>query len=328
MSAKRLAGLFACGALGVALIAPLAAQQGRGATPPPAPPAGAPAAPVAAPGGAGQGQGRGAGGGAPAVAPGALARPLRVYIRAGLKTHAVGQHDYPQFLADWSKILTERGAIVDGSLHFPTRDELANIDVIVTYKGDAGYMTPEEKANLDAFLKRGGGLVGLHDAICGDDTAYFSTITGGAKKHGETNFTLEAEVPYTIVDKAHPIMAGMTDFKITDEAFFLMTWATNAQKQPAINVLATAKIADTPSAKGFAGTDVPQMWTYERTIFGGQPYRSFVWMQGHNYVNFAEAQVQPMLLRAIAWAGRYPIDALSTVRAGRGGGGGRGRGGN
>ena len=30
-----------------------------------------------------------------------------------------GQHDYPQFLADWSKILTERGAIVDGSLHSP-----------------------------------------------------------------------------------------------------------------------------------------------------------------------------------------------------------------
>ena len=32
------------------------------------------------------------------------------YIHAGLKTHAPGQHDYPQFLADWSKLLTERGA--------------------------------------------------------------------------------------------------------------------------------------------------------------------------------------------------------------------------
>jgi hypothetical protein len=31
-----------------------------------------------------------------------------------------------------------------------------------------------------------------------------------------------------------------------------------------------------------------------------------------------------MLLRAIAWTARYPIDALSTVRA-QGGGGGRGR---
>jgi type 1 glutamine amidotransferase len=188
------------------------------------------------------------------------------------------------------------------------------------YKGDAGYMTPEEKANLDAFLKRGGGLVGLHDTICGDDTAYFASIIGGAKKHGETNYTLEAEVPYTIVDTAHPIMQGMTNFKITDEAFFLMTWA----KQPEIKVLATATMANTQSAAGHVGEVVPQIWTYERTIFGGQPYRAFVWMQGHNYANFADPQVQPMLLRAIAWAAKYPVDALASVRQG----GGRGRGGN
>ena len=32
--------------------------------------------------------------------------------------------------------------------------------------------------------------------------------------------------------------------------------------------------------------------------------RAFVWMQGHNYSNFADPQVQPMLLRGIAWAAR------------------------
>src|SRR5213593_518567 len=58
-----------------------------------------------------------------------------VYIRAGLKSHGPGQHDYPQFLADWSKILTERNAVVDGSLHFPTPAEIASTDVIVMYKG-------------------------------------------------------------------------------------------------------------------------------------------------------------------------------------------------
>ena len=46
---------------------------------------------------------------------------MKVYIYGGPKTHAEGQHDYPQFLADWSKILQNRGAIVDGGLHFPTR---------------------------------------------------------------------------------------------------------------------------------------------------------------------------------------------------------------
>lgn len=265
----------------------------------------------------------------PAAAPAApaqQARPLRVYLRAGLKTHGAGEHDYPQFLADWSKILTERGAIVDGSLHFPTADELANIDVMVTYKGDAGYMTLEEKATLETFLKRGGGLVALHDTICAEDAEWFASIYGGAKKHGETNFTLAAPVAYTITDTANPIMAGMKDFTITDESFYKMTWTKIGQIKP----LATAPQAgNVAKQQGVEGEVVPQIWTYERTIqgpSGGRPYRAFVWMQGHNYANLTHEQVQPMLLRAIAWAGQAPIDSILNVRAqGRGGrGGGRG----
>jgi type 1 glutamine amidotransferase len=243
--------------------------------------------------------------------------PLRIYIRSGLKTHGAGQHDYPQYLADWSKVLTERGAVVDGSLHFPTAAELATTDVMVMYKGDAGGMTAEEKATLEAFLKRGGGLVSLHDTLCGPDPDYYSSIVGGAKKHGQVNYTLEADVPYTIADKADPIMQGMSDFTIKDEAFFLMTWA----KAPGIKVLATATMAPTPSAKGHEGEVVPQIWTYERSLAGGQPYRAFVWMQGHNYANFADPRIQPMVLRGIAWAGKRPVDALMTVKPQRGRGG-------
>jgi type 1 glutamine amidotransferase len=262
---------------------------------------------------------------APAMSgPSADVPPLRVYLRGGLKTHGEGQHDYPQFVADWSKILTERGAIVDGSLHFPTAQEIEGVDVIVQYKGDAGYMTLAEKATLETFLKRGGGLVGIHDTICTDDPEWFSTIYGGAKKHGEVNFTLDADVPYTIVDTASPIMQGIPNFSIKDESFYLMTWS----KQPEVHVLATAKIDATPSAvkAGHAGESVPQMWTYQRTIFGGQEFRAFVWMQGHTYSNLTHPNVQPMLLRAIAWAGKRPIDSLMTITVRRGGfpGGGRG----
>ncbi len=231
---------------------------------------------------------------------------LRVYIRAGLKTHGPGQHDYPQFLADWSKVLTERGAAVDGSLHFPAPAEIASTDVLVMYKGDAGDMTAEEKSTLEAYLQRGGGLVSFHDTLCGPDPDYFSTIVGGAKKHGQTNYTLEADVPYSIADPSNPIVQGLSDFTIKDEAFFLMTWS----KAPEIHVLATATIASTPSAKGHEGEKVPQIWTYERTLDGGKPYRAFVWMQGHNYSNFTDPRIQPVLLRGIAWAGKRPVDSL------------------
>jgi type 1 glutamine amidotransferase len=261
---------------------------------------------------------------APAAAAQVQAPPLRVYIHAGLKTHAEGQHDYPQFLADWSKLLTNRGAIVDGGLHFPSARELAATDVLVIYKGDAGYLSIEDRATLDNFLRRGGGLVSFHDALCGPDPEQFASFVGGAKKHGEVNYTLEAEVPYTVVDQAHPIMQGVTNFTITDEAFFNMTWS----KTPEIHVLATAVMAKTQSAGTHAGEVVPQIWTYEKSMLPGAPsFRAFVWMQGHNYVNFSNPQVQPMLLRGIAWAGKRPADALATERPPQRGGRGRGRGG-
>ena len=257
--------------------------------------------------------------------------PVHVYLYGGLKTHGEGQHDYPQFLADWSKLLMNRNAVVDGGLHFPSARQLAATDVLVIYKGDAGYMNQEDRAALDAYLQRGGGVVSIHDALCGPDPADFATIVGGGKKHREVNYTLEADVPYTIVDTAHPIMQGMSNFQIKDEAFFNMTWA----KSPEIHVLATATMAATPSAKGHEGEVVPQIWTYENELVPaptGRPFRAFVWMQGHNYANFALPQVRGMLLRGIAWAAKHPADALMTERPARGRGGrgtaaGQGRGG-
>ena len=267
----------------------------------------------------GAGAGRGQGGGRGRGGPSLDSMPLRVFIYGGMKTHGPGQHDYPQFLADWSKVLQDRGAYVTGGLQFPSPRELASADVLVIYKGDAGYLGAEDRASLDNFMRRGGGIISLHDALCGPEPEAFAGIVGGAKKHGEVNYTLEADVPYTIVDTTNPIMQGMTNFSIKDEAFFNMTWS----KAPEIKVLATATMAATPSAKGHEGEVVPQIWTYEKSLApapSGLPYRAFVWMQGHNYSNFALPNVQGMLLRAIAWTGKRPVDSLMTVQPQRGGG--------
>jgi type 1 glutamine amidotransferase len=267
----------------------------------------------------------GRGAGAPPV-QGQNPNGMRIYIWAGLKSHGAGQHDYPQFLADWSKILTEHGAVVDGALHAPSSADLERTDAIVIYKGDAAFLTDTEKGVLETFIKRGGGLVSFHDSLCGPDPAYFATLVGGAKKHGEVNFTLDAPIPYTVVDKSDPIMKDMSDITIFDESFFLMTWAKN----PGIHVLATAVIAPTRSAGDHKGEVVPQMWTYEHTLPGGQPARAFVWMQGHTYADFANYQIQRTLLRGIAWAGKRPVDELvdyvAPVRPGGRGAAAGGRG--
>ncbi|MFN9409353.1 MAG: hypothetical protein ACK6AY_08520, partial [Akkermansiaceae bacterium] len=59
------------------------------------------------------------------------AEPLRVFIRSGEKTHRPGCHDYPAFLKDWTKLLTDRGAKVDGGNAFPTKEQLAQTDVVI-----------------------------------------------------------------------------------------------------------------------------------------------------------------------------------------------------
>jgi type 1 glutamine amidotransferase len=231
---------------------------------------------------------------------------MRIFLWAGLKSHGPGQHDYPQFLADWSRILTERGAVVDGALHPPGAFDLERTDVVVIYKGDAAYLSDGEKATLDAFVKRGGGLVSFHDSLCGPDPVHIANIMGGAKKHGEVNFTLDAPVAYTVADKSHPIMKDMSDVTVFDEAFFKMTWV----QDPGIHVLATTTIPATRWSGDHTGEVVPQMWAYEHALPAGQPARAFVWMQGHNYANFSNYQIQRTLLRGIAWAGKKPVDEL------------------
>src|SRR3569833_2917481 len=116
--------------------------------------------------------------------PGQNTNGIQVYLRAGRKTHGPGQHDYPQFLADGSKLLTAHGAVVSGSLHAPLAQELEGVAVLVIYKGDAGYLSDDDRTALEAFIK-----------------------------HGEVNFTLDANVPYTIVDNSSPLvqwLAGVT----------------------------------------------------------------------------------------------------------------------
>jgi type 1 glutamine amidotransferase len=284
----------------VALAASLGAQQ-----PQPAAPAQGAAAPGA------QAGGRRGGGAAQAPNPNAV----RVFIWAGTKTHPVGLHDYPQLLADWSKNQGEglmmRGAVVSGALRPPSAADLENVDVIVMYKGDAEItMTPQQKTDLEAFIKRGGGFVAFHDSICVADTEWWAnTVAGGAKRHGEQNFSAGL-LKTKIVDAAHPIMAGMKDYDTQDEAFMKMTWAKSG-----IHALATVPMPGGPSKDEV----VPQIWTYEHTLPGGQPARAFVWMQGHDHKNFSDPAIYGMLQRGIAWAAKKPIDALATVRAAQGG---------
>src|SRR5215212_4957405 len=145
-------------------------------------------------------------------------KPLRIFIRAGNKTHGPGQHDHPRFLKDWTELLKQRGAEAKGKIGFPTADELEQTDVLVMYSEEAGTIKPDDRANLAKFLARGGGIVAIHDSVCGTDAQWFKTIIGGAWEHRHSKW-YEGEVGQYFIDTQHPITRGISNFDWKDEVY-------------------------------------------------------------------------------------------------------------
>lgn len=221
------------------------------------------------------------------------AEPLRVFIRSGPKTHGPGEHDHPRFLEEWTRLLNERGAKATGKMGFPSATELENTDVLVMFLAEGGTISPEDRANLDKFLKRGGGIVTLHDAVCGSDPQWFKQIVGGAWEHGHSKWH-EGEIGVYFVDTDHPITRGASNFDIDDEIYY------DLHMEPDAHILATS----------FHSVFVvgPQMWTYEK-----DNARSFVWLIGHKHESFNQPHVRALILRGISWAGkRENVDALCS----------------
>jgi putative membrane-bound dehydrogenase-like protein len=216
--------------------------------------------------------------------------PLRIFIRAGAKTHGPGEHDHPAFLKDWTELLRARGAVVDGALEFPSAGQLEKTDVLVMFAAEAGTIAPEDRANLDAFTKRGGGLVAIHDAVCGKDPQWFKTVIGGAWEHGKSKY-LNGTLGIYVQDYPHEITRGISNFMMDDEIYW------DLHLMPEAKVLGTA--FRTPHEI------TPQMWIYEK-----ENYRAFVNIQGHKYSSFSLPHYRAILLRGIAWAGKRAVDSL------------------
>lgn len=216
--------------------------------------------------------------------------PLRVTIRAGGKTHGPGQHDHPRFLEEWSQLLRERGAQVQGSLVFPSQAALQQTDVLVMYAANAASIEGEERARFEAFQKRGGGLVVIHDAVCGNNPAWFTERAGGAWEHGKARW-LEGKIGLYFTDP-HPITRGIPHFDLTDEIYYDMHLSPKSQ------VLANS-FHDVFSV-------APQMW-----VVDDPQGRVFVSLQGHEWSSFSHPAFRTLLLRGIAWAGKRQVDLFT-----------------
>lgn len=252
------------------------------------------------------------------------ADPIRVFIRAGEKTHAPGAHEHPQFLKDWKALLESRGVQCDGALEFPTKQQLENTDVLILNAKEAGNIYNKDREHLEAFLKRGGGLVVIHAGAVSKDTDWYKSIIGGSWRQGTTRF-LEAPMSLYFTKLESPITRDLSNFDLEDEIYYDMDMLPEAKVLAAVytpkgkdtrgkgNLAAQARAAEAVAKrKGVNIYDIqPQIWTYENRLAGGEPYRSFVHIPGHWNRNFSHIGVQTLLLRGIAWAAkRDNVDAL------------------
>lgn len=221
------------------------------------------------------------------------ARPLQILLVAGEKDHGVGEHDYPAFQKAWSELLSiAEDTHVTTAWEWPSAEQFTQADVMVIFQH--GDWNDQRAADLDAYLKRGGGLVLIHWAIDGrQGGAEFAKRIGLAGRglvgfrHGEVALEFNAA-------KKHPIARNFTTLKLFDETYWKM-----AGSLPADRVLASCVEEGSPQ---------PQMWTLEP----GHG-RVFVCIPGHFSWTFDDPLYRVLLLRGIAWAAHEPVDRFNDL---------------
>ena len=127
-----------------------------------------------------------------AVPAGQNPNGMHIYIRAGLKSHGAGPARLPavprRLEQDPDRARRRRRRLA--ALRRPPPSSRTT-DVVVMYKGDAGYMTDEEKARPRGVRQARRRPRHASTTRCAVPIRRTTpTIVGGAKKHGETNFTL------------------------------------------------------------------------------------------------------------------------------------------
>jgi uncharacterized protein len=233
-------------------------------------------------------------------------KPLRIFLRGGAKTHGPagnGLHEHEKWLGEWKRLLAERGAAVEGAMNFPSGAQLEKTDVLVMFAAEAGSIAGADRENLEKFLGRGGGIVAIHDAVCGTNAQWFKTIIGGAWEHKHSKW-FEGDMSLYYVDNTHPISAGCSNFDMDDEVYW------DLHLVPEARILAASWAPDkrnTRNGRQFPHIYdiIPQVWTYER-----DNYRAFVSIPGHKWKSFELPHYRAVLLRGIAWAGKREVDSL------------------
>jgi quercetin dioxygenase-like cupin family protein/type 1 glutamine amidotransferase len=253
------------------------------------------------------------------------AAPTIVLVGARKADLPDAEHDWPDGVLKLERLIKAspelsraKASVKTFPVGFP-KDlaEIGDASVVVLYfgtqRGAAGSMNPVQdpavKEGLAALMKRGVGLVALHQAFTvpeKSDRAIADWL--GGLRIAVTDYTVET-APIAIATKGHPIVNGVTDFEALDEFYPTVELKAGARVTPILNGRIHIQ-----HRKGRAAFEEPAgnkmiAWAYERPDGG----RAFAYSGGHYLATFDHPQVRTVVLNSILWAARGEVPASGVT---------------
>ncbi len=226
-------------------------------------------------------------------------RPIHIVLVAGKKDHGPGEHDYPAWQDAWARLLARAPRTrVTTAWERPRLEDFATADVLVVFRHGAWPAAVNEA--VDTYFDRGGGMVLLHYAVdaLGNRASVGNHIglywgEGARFRHGWLDLCFSATA-------SHPILRGFAGktIRFHDESYWRLTG------DPArIEVLATAV-----EKEGNDAVTIPLLWNKQ----SGNG-RVHVNILGHYSWTFNDPLFRIVLLRAIAWTAKEPVDRFDSL---------------
>ena len=228
--------------------------------------------------------------------------------------HTKETHEYAKVMDRYVNALLPRVPRVTAvsAKNFPTKEQWEKADLVVCYcwptrNGKWDYEL------VDAFQKRGGGLIFIHMALQEGSGAELSKRIGMAWG-GNTRWGV-LPTPVTLTDAAlkSPIFESFpAKFDLADEFY----WQLRGDPQgltplvvaPAGSAIENKPLYGPPKIEELDGKQWPVMWTKEE----GRS-RVFVTAAGHNYFTFEDPYFRIILLRAMAWTMNESFDPFKPL---------------
>jgi uncharacterized protein len=173
---------------------------------------------------------------------------------------------------------------------FSSGDHLSTYDLIVPH-WTMGEMTAEQENALLHAVENGTGVGGFHGGF-GDafrNSTGFQFMAGGQfVSHPQS---LSGDYQVRIVMREDPIVAGLSDFKVYSEQYYMHT-------DPANEVLANTTFVS-KEATWINGTIMPVVWKRKHN-----KGRVFYQSVGHSVKDFDIPEVREITRRGLVWAAR------------------------